>query len=191
MKKPIHTQAGFTLVETLVAITILMLVITGPMTISMATSRSTSYASEQVTAFFLAQEGAELAQKVRDEVLLPGMDDTPTPTNFWANFNDVTGPYQHCFAATGCGLELNTNTGATLKAVVNCASGCDLYYHSTGGRSRYTYTNVGTQPTFTRTIRFTQVGANDVEVVSTVTWRTGTIRKLQEVKVETHLFDVY
>ena len=52
-------QKGFSLVETLVAISILLIVIVGPMTISMSTAKSSSFASEQVQAFFLAQEGLE------------------------------------------------------------------------------------------------------------------------------------
>lgn len=188
MKKPHHFQTGFTLVETLVAITILLIVITGPMTISMSTARSTSFASEQVTAFFLAQEGAEIAQKLRDEELLPAL-----PGPGWNDFADTSGTYLLCFAITGCGLELNTDDDASPKAVKNCAGGaCKLYYESGGLRSRYTHQSVGTESTpFTRTITFTQVTPSDVKVVSSVTWRTGTLRKIQEVKVETHLFDVY
>lgn len=63
-------QSGFSLVETLVAITILLVVIIGPMTISSSAAKSTSFASEQVTAFFLAQEGAELIEKARNDLLL-------------------------------------------------------------------------------------------------------------------------
>lgn len=192
IKKSHHTQTGFSLVETLVAITILMIVITGPMTISMATSRSTSFASEQVTAFFLAQEGAELAQKARDEELLPGL-----PGNTWSDFTDTnltTGKMRLCYTTInpdGCGLILDTNS---IVASNDCGTegACQLYYKSTGGRSRYTHDSTNTELTpFTRTVKFTAIGANDVQVLSTVTWRTGSLRKIQEVQVETHLLDVY
>lgn len=49
--------------ETLVAITILLIVVVGPMKIIISASNSTSFSGEQVVAFFLAQEGAEIAQK--------------------------------------------------------------------------------------------------------------------------------
>jgi prepilin-type N-terminal cleavage/methylation domain-containing protein len=55
----IHQQSGFSLVETLVAISLLLIMIVGPMAISAKTAKSTSFASEQVQAFFLAQEGLD------------------------------------------------------------------------------------------------------------------------------------
>ncbi len=195
------TQAGFSLVETLVAITILLIVVTGPLTISMSTARSTSFASEQVQAFFLAQEGAELAQKARDELLLEGIDDTP-PDNLWDEFsNDTAGAiYENCFKTTGCGLSFKEGTTAEVEdgvlTVTDCATGnnCKLYYNESAVRSKYTYDSANAVATpFTRVVRFEKtVGADwDVKVISKVTWRTGSIRKQQEVFVETHLFDVY
>lgn len=189
-----HSEQGFTLVETLVAITILLLVITGPLTISMATARSTDFASEQVVAFFLAQEGVELAQKARDEIMLPGV---ASEVNHWGDFaDDATGAdYVDCFESDGCGLEINTNVNGTLKVPVDCNGGaCRLYYSSDGAvRSRYTHTSMNNiQTPYTRTIKF-EKGSDvfDVKVVSTVTWRTGNLRKNQEVTVETTLFDIY
>jgi prepilin-type N-terminal cleavage/methylation domain-containing protein len=190
-----HSEKGFTLVETLVAITILLLVITGPLTISMTSARSTDFASEQVVAFFLAQEGAELAQKARDEIMLPGIDNTP-PDNFWSDFADATAgaAYENCFEADGCGLEINTNADGTLKAPIDCNGGaCRLYYDDDGTvRARYTHTAGAGEQKYTRTITFVE-GARDydVKVISTVTWRTGNLRKSQEVTVETSLFDIY
>lgn len=79
-----NTQSGFSLVETLVAITILLIVISGPLAISTSTARSTSFSSEQVEAFFLAQEGAELAQKIRDDLLLAAF--LTDPQDGWDDF---------------------------------------------------------------------------------------------------------
>lgn len=196
------TQKGFTLVETLVSITLLLIVVTGPMTISMSTARSTSFASEQVVAFFLAQEGAEIAQMARDELLLQGFAGTePDP---WGAFSDNTAgaDYYACFKATGCGLEINTDSDGTLKigsgkAFKDCATDvdkCRLYYDTTTHkRARYTYDSTGGKAAspYTRTITFQQMSGFDVKVVSKVTWRTGTQRREQEVKVETHLFNIY
>jgi prepilin-type N-terminal cleavage/methylation domain-containing protein len=58
--------AGFTLVETLVAISILLVAVTFPMIFINTSSRSVSTAKEQVLATFLAQEGVELVHAVRD-----------------------------------------------------------------------------------------------------------------------------
>ncbi len=194
-----NNQEGFSLVETLVAITILLIVITGPLTIGTTTARSTSFSSEQVVAFFLAQEGAELAQKARDDYLLDFYDGTrPQP---WTNFKDVTaGAYRFCFQLAGCGLELQSNnvTGS-LKPAVSCSTiaDCLLYYKYSGERDRYTYVDQaenadGSGKTkYTRVIKMTAVGSDQVNVVSTVTWRTGSQRAQQTVVAETYLFNVY
>jgi prepilin-type N-terminal cleavage/methylation domain-containing protein len=63
-------QKGFTLVETLVAISILMLAILGPLSIASAGLRNSLYAKDQITAFYLAQEGIEYVRYVRDETYL-------------------------------------------------------------------------------------------------------------------------
>lgn len=191
------TQHGFTLVETLVAITILLIVVTGPLTISMSTARSTTFASEQVVAFFLAQEGAELAQKARDELFLEAIDvGDPSP---WGDFTDSTAGalFEDCFKVTGCGLELETNPDGDLAPIVDCGAGgvnCRLYADSdTTKRARYTYDDDGganEATPYTRIVRFTDDG-DEVKVESTVTWRTGNLRAEQRVKVETYLFDVY
>jgi len=192
-------QAGFSLVETLVAITILLLVMIGPMTISSTTAKSTSFASEQVTAFFLAQEGIELAQKARDDMLL---DNISSPARdllsntMWDDFaDDVNGDYADCYSSAGCALEIETDDVGTVTAVDECSlsSDCRLYRsESTNAvRSRFTYSDVGTEPTlFTRAIKFIESG-DEVHVESIVTWRTGSRRDNQQVVVESYLFNVY
>jgi prepilin-type N-terminal cleavage/methylation domain-containing protein len=190
---------GFSLVETLVAITILSIIIVGPMTISSSAARSTSFSSEQVIAFFLAQEGAEIAQKARDDLILN--DFATDPQTGWDAFSDDdvlgSGKYKNCFVTVnpdGCGLGLETDAVATVKPAIDCGSAnCQLYYKAGNGRSRYTYTAVGAdkKTPYTRTIKFERVGADQIKVTSKVTWRTGSQRKSQEVSVETYLFNVY
>ena len=197
MKYP-HSQSGFSLVETLVAITILLVVIVGPMSISSSAAKSTSYASEQVIAFFLAQEGAEIAQKGRDNLLLRNFLDSSDGNYLadpWALFTDntATGVYRQCYTTSGCGLELNTNTTGTLKNPIACTStNCDLFFNDSSGRSRYTHVSTGgTDTAFSRIIFMSAVGDRSVRVVSRVYWRTGAQRALQQVEVETYLFNVY
>lgn len=185
-------EKGFTLVETLVAITILLIVIVGPMSISTSTARGTSFASEQVTAFFLAQEGIEIVQKVRDEELL-GQNLNP---GAWEDIMDETGPLDFCYTEdgdNGCGLELETNAEATLDTVIRCDDmDCLLYYSDVGGRAKYTYSSgAATETIFSRIITMENITADETYVKSTVYWRTGSQRSVQEVVVETYLYDIY
>ena len=190
--------SGFSLVETLVAITILLLVIIGPLTISSTSVRGTAFASEQVTAFFLAQEGAELAQKGRDEFVLEHLKNPGSRANAWADFvNTGNGaPFAHCFnSINGCGMNINTDAAGSLTPPRSCATiaNCSLYLDTASGvaRSRYIHTNTGTPTLYTRAIKFTRISANEVSVVSTVTWRSGFSREEQRVSVQTSLFNVY
>lgn len=197
MKYYSSSQSGFSLVETLVAITILLIVIVGPMTISATAARSTSFSSEQVIAFFLAQEGVEIAQKTRDDLVLANFTLPADPSDGWFDFTNSTaaGTYVDCFEADpggGCGLELNTDSTGSLKPPVSCGTSCLLYYDIGGARSRYTYSVTATSTPYTRTIYFEATSnPNEVKVTSKVTWRTGSQRKEQEASVVTYLFNVY
>jgi prepilin-type N-terminal cleavage/methylation domain-containing protein len=184
------SQSGFSLVETLVAITILLLVIIGPMTISSSTAKSTSFASEQVQAFFLAQEGAEIVQKVRDGYILTQFAGA---TGQWGVVMNVSGPLSDCFGFNNsCGLDLNDD--GTFNSIVCSASNndCALYYNAGGGRAKYTHDSAGGVGTkFTREIILTTMSTDQVKVQSIVKWRTGSLKDSQKVEVETYLFNVY
>lgn len=65
-------SGGFTIVETLVAITILIISITGPMFIISQALKASYYARDQITAFYLAQEAIEYLRNSRDNVGLQG-----------------------------------------------------------------------------------------------------------------------
>lgn len=94
------SQSGFSLVETLVAITILVFAVTAPIVIVTRGAQGSRFSSEQVVATFLAQEGLELAQKVRDDAFLAyydtilnnglGVSAPPGTTDPDLTFNGIT-----------------------------------------------------------------------------------------------------
>jgi type II secretory pathway pseudopilin PulG len=59
-------EAGFTIVETLVAISILTIALTGPLAIVAQSLRASFYSRDQVTAYYLAQEAIEYIRNTRD-----------------------------------------------------------------------------------------------------------------------------
>ena len=187
MKKT-SLQSGFSLVETLVAITILLIVIVGPMTISSTSARSTSFASEQVTAFFLAQEGTELVRKLRDDVVLEFFAENTTEP--WADF---LATINACTLTGGCAVEIDDDSQGTIS-VDRCslAAGCQVYLRETGtSRSLFTHDNSGATDTpFTRVVTV-EITGDEAKVISTVSWRVGSLRDSQSVEVETYLFNVY
>jgi prepilin-type N-terminal cleavage/methylation domain-containing protein len=69
-----HTQQGFTIIETLVAITILMISVVGPLTIAHKGLRAAVDAGDTVTASYLAQDAIEYLKNIRDNNLLKHSD---------------------------------------------------------------------------------------------------------------------
>ncbi len=63
-------KAGFTLVETLVAITVLLLSIAAPLSIAANALFAAYYARDQITAYYLAEEAIEYAKNARDTTFL-------------------------------------------------------------------------------------------------------------------------
>jgi prepilin-type N-terminal cleavage/methylation domain-containing protein len=196
IKNKNNNQKGFSLVETLVAISILLIVVTGPMAISIRSAKSASFATEQVQAFFLAQEGLEMVQKGRDDLLLRNFLPTSNGNyinNPWYRFTDSTnsGTYRHCYASTGCGLAWGGTVGQ-LATVVSCSSVSNcLLYRGTTGRAQLTHTAAGATPTiFTRRIYLTASGEM-VQARSLVTWRTGSVVAEQSVSTDTYFYNIY
>lgn len=80
-------QQGFTLIETFIAISILLLAITGPLTLVSNSISDASYAANQITAFYLAQEGLELVinrweeNKYNNQDLLLGLENCASDVN--------------------------------------------------------------------------------------------------------------
>ena len=74
-----NTSRGFTLIETMVAITLLTVAITAPMTLATKSLSTAYYARDQIAAYNLAQEAIESVRHIRDgNVLHNALGLTPT-----------------------------------------------------------------------------------------------------------------
>lgn len=69
MKFSLTQRSGFTIIETLVAITVLMIAVTGPLSVAGKGLTSAIYARDQMIATFLAQETMESVKNIRDNNL--------------------------------------------------------------------------------------------------------------------------
>jgi prepilin-type N-terminal cleavage/methylation domain-containing protein len=190
---------GFSLVEVLVAISILLLVITGPMTMISRANNSTAFATEQITAFFIAQEGLELVQKQRDDFLLEYYENPIANPSPWADFKDY---FTLCDVAShpnGCALQIQPGTGPNVEVVRDCdtLSDCRLQLNgiaSNPRRRRFHYDAGDPNSLFTRAVKMevinTNLGTQEVKITATVTWRTGSLIREQKVEATTFLFNV-
>jgi prepilin-type N-terminal cleavage/methylation domain-containing protein len=62
-----NMKRAFTLIETLVAISVLLVSLAGPLSIAAQALKSAYYARDEITAFYLAQEGLEYVRALRDQ----------------------------------------------------------------------------------------------------------------------------
>ncbi len=62
--------SGFTIIESLVAVMILVMSVTGPLALAARGLSFSTYAREEITAFYLASEGMETIRNIRDSNLL-------------------------------------------------------------------------------------------------------------------------
>lgn len=149
---------AFTIIETLVAISILTVAIAGPLTIAQRSLQSALFARDQITALYLAQEGIDLARAYRDRNALTALKGTPTT---WL-----------------AGLEACTTGSCTIDpstaAVAACSgSGCAaLRYDS--NTNLYQYTS-GTASRFTRTLKVVVINATSATIESSISFNTGTV----------------
>ena len=189
-KKFITSNKGFSLVETLVAITLLLLIMVGPLAITSRTSSSATFASEQVVASFLAQEGLEIVQKARDDTVLSSTFLGGTQATAWTNFVSA---YSSCVSSDGCRIELDSAGAVVAPQSCSTIANCLLYLNTaSGARSMYTHSSAGLTATpYTRVIKITSVNSNEVKVESIVTWRTGSLIANQRVRLESALVNIY
>lgn len=69
-----HKKKGFTLIETLVAIFILLVSTTGPLSFAQSGLRASFDARDQIVAFYLAQDAIETIKSLRDNASVRGND---------------------------------------------------------------------------------------------------------------------
>lgn len=181
-----HSNKGFTLIETLVAISILLIAVVGPMSF-MGDSLSQIYvARDQAVASNLAQEGIEGVRQIRDSKLLERWIAGTSAAGYVAPATPIWDEpiTQNPNCATGCTLEVSPSPALTL-----CSGACTgvLYRTSTGA---FTHISTGnTQTQFSRLMRATIINTNEITVISTVTWRAsnGTMKK---VEIQEDLFGI-
>lgn len=165
--RTIAVRAGFTLVETLVAISVLMIAIVGPYFI-VQQSIDASYASrDQLIASSLAQEAAEYVYSVRDNDFLfknadwlAGLEACRSDRG---NANGCTIDPYHLPVATACG-DANC-TGRPLQ-LVDLGNGSYVYAQSGGTATRFTrYVKIDYTPTDPNPTK-----ANQARVTVVVKW---------------------
>ena len=124
---------GFSLMETLVAITLLVFGIVGPLTIAQMGLKPFSHIRDRITAEFLAAEGLETVKNIRGSALIQDP-------------NSGLPSFVPCQAATGCYVDAT----AASPVLIICPGACpNIKYDSSTGNYNY---SVGVNTVFIRKI---------------------------------------
>lgn len=163
-----NNKEGFSMVEALVAITILITSIVGPMTIAQQGLITANVAKNQVTAFFLGQEAVEHVRYIRDSNVLS--------LSNW--LTDLTG----CINAT-CRVDtINNDIDVCSGGTGQCA---DLKRHPTDGF--YGYNGSWDITPFNREFTITRLAPNEIALDVIVSWRRGSLMK--SITVHENIFN--
>lgn len=176
--KKINRQSGFTLLETMVAILILVLTIGAIFTLTAGSIFSVRYARNQIVANYLLQESLEAIRNSRDSAAQdPGFN--------WATWLNGFGA---CASGDGCIVDPYLVQGTL--TVSGCTGTCPAVRYFPDGLYAYdnTYDNIGYggsyDTSYVRTIRFeAQVDPEQYVVNGTITWLNGTLQKSLNQKI--------
>lgn len=184
-------QAGFTLIETLVAITILMISIAGPLTVAHKGLTSALYARDQMIASYLAQDAIEYIKNFRDNNILAG--DASIPWN--KGFSGCT-KAAPCIVDTYQGTPLPTasvSIGPGGNGIITkSSSNMVLYSMSRGYAHNQTVSGTVKVSPFSRYFYLVpgvagSSGSDESNLIVVVDWTTNNVAN--EIKVSSSIFN--
>jgi len=176
IKYKLQTKQGFTLLETLIALSIFSITIVSLIVFISDGVANAKFTKNKLTAYYLAQEGIELIRNVRDTNIITG--------GTWNDFAGSGGIVDVC-KEDGCLMDY------TLSSPQPCTGNCPglKYDNSSSGLGFYDYSLTFASP-FTRTILVEPVNSSfdhEIRITSKVSWVQG--RDPKEVIVSENLFD--
>ena len=157
-----NKKFGFTLVETMVAITVLVMIITGPIALAVQSLKASSIAKNNFIATNLAQEGVELIRLYRANNVLQNQD--------W--LRDLVSAAPDCHVQPGCyvdAAEIKNTANTSSLDVRHCPAGTGCPPLLMDANGFYNYSS-GATTIFTRTIFMTAIPSDKVRIISTISW---------------------
>lgn len=155
-------NTGFTLVETLVSISIFTVSLLGLMSVLASGISNTNYAKNKTTASYLAQEGIEYVRNMRDSYVLR------LGSSGWNQFRSN---FDSCNSGSECGFNNSVSMDSnSFIEKCNQLNGCALYINNGG----YSSNGGGVNSGFVRKIyRDQSIGGDEVKIFIKVEWTQG------------------
>ena len=180
-----NKKRGFTIVETLVSIFILVTVITGVFSAVQIGFSTTNTAKNQIKAFYLTQEVAEIIRHKRDSNNILSLKGTPT--NWLSGIANVSGdpcyPGKTCIAdATDMSLTscVGVGWGICVPLRQDILRGEDSDY-------LYGYNGAWDLTKFTREVQIERISDDEIVASIRIFWTQGT--RQEDFKVRIHFFN--
>lgn len=174
-----HTTKGITLVECIVAVTILAIALAGPMTLASQSLRASRDARDELVATHLAEESIEVVHSVRDN---NSADDLTVGQTLWRT--DIV---DNCRKKDGCIIDVtahaanvwdNNNALLQCPSAGDCSSVNTVYYNAQTGLYKQSLTALSApwkKTSFTRSILVVPIDhpvnpKRQIRLISTVTY---------------------
>lgn len=176
--------------ETLVAILILVLAITGPLSFSQTGLRTSFVARDQMIAFYLAQDAIEAIKNKRDQ----NMIDDVTGTVDWLSglHGQCTSLSDPCDSFNGYGaFSIPTIDPNFWEEIGSCDSGNECLTALRKYNGQYTPFAQGERTEFYRTVYMREIGDDrEAQIVVVVKWDTNAYQTGQrQVVVQENIFN--
>jgi type II secretory pathway pseudopilin PulG len=158
-----RVDGGFTLVETVVAVLILMVALVGPIGLAQRSLQSAFQAGDKIIAAYLAQDAIEFVKNVRDTNVidesrewLDGLDDCLL---------------DDCRVDT-TSVPITAPEGAICSVAVIPCDNTTITYNQTTGQYGHQVGAEWQSTKFSRVVRLIYVGPSEVRAEATVSWPT-------------------
>lgn len=154
---------AFTIIETLVAIMILMIAISGPLTNAFQGLNAASAARDQMIASNLAQEGIEAVRNIVDSNIRSGRAATQ---GFLLNVNT-------CGSKARCRINVYPTVNVASQAGVDNYDNPVFRLYKNVGTNHYVHTTGANMTPFYRSTYLQNVQADSADVIVDVWWKSG------------------
>lgn len=171
LRAPCCVPRGFTFVETLVAISILLLAVAAPLTLASQGLTASRISRDSTIATYLGQEAIEYVRNIRD-------------TNALAGASWLSG-LEGCIDGVGCAIDVRTDEIDTCDAEDACEP---MMFNTENGAYGLEAGGDWEETKFTRRVLIETGGsAYEVNVSAIITWEDG-IRD-RELIIQEYMFD--